>query len=418
MKIILIASLFPPYHRGGAEVAATTVATALAQEHEVTVLTIQPFTGSGSLVPRMDEHTPIKNIRVVRFFPLNLFSFIHIARHGVLVRFVWHLLDMVNLHTLFVVRSFLDKEKPDLILTHNLKGIGYTVPCAIRRFLKTNAGEKTRWIHTIHDLGPLYPAGILQYGNEQGFHTTSFLVRLYGAINRWLFGSPPVVISRSLFFLEYFKQRGWFSRSRREQCRHDVVARSSALARPPTDIFKFLFVGQLEEYKGVRVLLDAWKRVRERVTGAELHIVGTGSLRECVATASHEDASIVYHGASTTNPTLLVNLMPQMHAAVVPTLVYENTPLVLIEAYGAGLPVVASALGGVTEAVEQGASGYCVEPGNSEALAQALVRITETEWLPMHECALALWREYDARACASELTHVFFDSQKSKNELY
>ena len=56
----------------------------------------------------------------------------------------------------------------------------------------------------------------------------------------------------------------------------------------------------------------------------------------------------------------------------------EGLPLAVLEAMGFGLPVVATRVGGVPEAVVDGDTGYLVPPGNPEALAAALARVIES----------------------------------------
>jgi glycosyltransferase involved in cell wall biosynthesis len=62
-------------------------------------------------------------------------------------------------------------------------------------------------------------------------------------------------------------------------------------------------------------------------------------------------------------------------AAVVPSRWYENQPLSVLEAFAAGVPVVASALGGLTELVENGVNGELVEADDAAGLAAAIERV-------------------------------------------
>lgn len=406
MKVLLIAALFAPYRRGGAEVVAETTARELARAgHEVTVLTTKPFSGIASLHLREDTTNSLPGIRIMRFFPLNIFSFIHINNHGVFVRLFWHGFDMLNMHTYGVVKNLLRREQFDLVITHNLKGIGYTIPLAIRRHFRGT------WVHTIHDLGVLFPRGLLWFCREKSFLNTSFLVQLYGAINHALFGSPDFVVSRSQFFLDYYVSRGFFVHAQKKRLTHDVAPRALEHATKPEGIFKFIFVGQLEEYKGVLVLLDAWKLFLVKKNNVELHIVGDGSLHTEVLRAATVDPSIIFHGEAFSNPETLTHILPCMHAALAPTLAYENTALTVIEALGVGLPLIASDIGGVKEVFGLGACGILVPPADSAALAHAMETMTRAQWKSYSDAALSVAANYHASSYCDELFSLLHGSQ-------
>ena len=67
----------------------------------------------------------------------------------------------------------------------------------------------------------------------------------------------------------------------------------------------------------------------------------------------------------------------QMDCLVVPSVWYENSPLVIQEAYAVGLPVVASRLGALVEKVQDHRTGYLFAPGDSADLARVLREIVE-----------------------------------------
>ena len=62
----------------------------------------------------------------------------------------------------------------------------------------------------------------------------------------------------------------------------------------------------------------------------------------------------------------------QMDCLVVPSVWYENSPLVIQEAFAMGLPVIASRLGALAEKVQDGRTGYLFAPGDSADLARAV----------------------------------------------
>ncbi len=382
MKICLIASLFPPYHRGGAEVVVRNVVSSLSEDHEVVVITIAPWKGIRSLFSREDQWKDPRTgreIRVIRFYPLNIFSFMNISGHGTLARLLWHGLDMMNVHSFFTIRSILEKEKPDAVLTHNLKGIGYTIPAAIH-----SAGIR-RWIHTIHDLALLHPTGLRILGLTREGAVSRLLVRLYRIINRRLFGSPPIVVSPSRFLLDAYRTANFFKNSKCHVIPNPLaVPLASDVPRSKQDPTRFFYSGQLEPYKGILWLLQIWKTVREKFSNSELHIMGDGSGRTTVEAASRMDPSIHYHG-STNDPEQLALQLGRMHFSVVPTFAYESFSMAVAESLSAGVPVIASRIGAIPELVREGSTGFLFTPGDDQDFIRAVTSAMAVSWPLLHE---------------------------------
>jgi glycosyltransferase involved in cell wall biosynthesis len=127
---------------------------------------------------------------------------------------------------------------------------------------------------------------------------------------------------------------------------------------------------RLEEQKGHDVLLDALAEVRRRGLEWVVACAGDGSCRAALeqrARALGIEGSVRFLGA-------LDDIGPLLTAAdavVLPSR-WEGLPLALLEALARGRPVVASAVGGVPEVVEDGVHGRLVPPGDPVALADAL----------------------------------------------
>ncbi len=132
----------------------------------------------------------------------------------------------------------------------------------------------------------------------------------------------------------------------------------------------FLFVGRLAEEKGVRILLAAW-----RLLGPErqLRIVGDGPLAGEVQEASAVTPNVIPVGRRSRED--VVAEMRSARALIFPSLWYEGMPVTLIEAFAAGLPVIASGLGAINDVVRDGETGRLVAPGDARALADAVERI-------------------------------------------
>ncbi len=131
-----------------------------------------------------------------------------------------------------------------------------------------------------------------------------------------------------------------------------------------------LYAGRLSEEKGIRVLLDAWRRLDADVP---LRIVGDGPLAHEVAAAAAGDPRIRWDGRQ--DAAVVGRHMRDAWLLVVPSICYDTAPLVLPEAAAAGLPVVASRIGGIPEGLDEGESGVLVEPGDAGALAAAVQRL-------------------------------------------
>jgi glycosyltransferase involved in cell wall biosynthesis len=132
-----------------------------------------------------------------------------------------------------------------------------------------------------------------------------------------------------------------------------------------------LFVGRLSPEKGVDTLLRAWERLGPKYP---LKIVGDGPLAESVrahaATRGHLDWSgHLDHDA-------VLDLVGEAACLLVPSLWYETFGRTIIEAYARGTPVIASRLGAMSELVDDGRTGLLVEPGNPDALAEAVRTVT------------------------------------------
>jgi glycosyltransferase involved in cell wall biosynthesis len=125
-----------------------------------------------------------------------------------------------------------------------------------------------------------------------------------------------------------------------------------------------LFVGRLNEEKGVPLLLDAWQRLKIPIP---LWIVGDGPLTEEVQRAAVSNALIKYCGRLPHENTL--QLMQSAVLLVFPSCWYEGMPRTLIEAFATGLPVVCNDLGAMHSMVVDGKNGLFFEEHSASDLA-------------------------------------------------
>ena len=363
MKIGIVSNLYPPSERGGAELIAQRVADELfSRGHDVFVITTMPFAGMKSLFPRVTEHYVE---RVYRFFPLNLYHLFSASKFPYFFRLIWHAVDLFGPFPKSVLTSVLSEEKPDVVFTHNLKGLGLSASLEIQKM-------GIRHIHTIHDVQLSVPSGILVCNKKENHGRTSLFQRLYEKATKHAIGSPDVVISPSNFLAEFYQARNFFPNSEVRVIPNPTpkyVSREERGVVSPNGPIRFLFVGQIEEHKGIGVLLNA---VNNLSFPFELHIAGEGTEVPSVVKKTKLDSRIIFHGFISLEH--IRKLMRNCDCVVLPSMCYENSPTVIYESFQVGTPVIASKIGGIPELVTDGENGLLVEPGNAVALADILTK--------------------------------------------
>ncbi len=130
-----------------------------------------------------------------------------------------------------------------------------------------------------------------------------------------------------------------------------------------------LFVGRLSEEKGLRTLIEAWRRLPLEF---ELKVAGQGPLGALVRDAAGADSRITWLGHLPSED--VFNLMGEAKLLVMPSVWTEPFGLTVIEAYAKGTPVAASRIGALAELVREGETGFLFEPGNPADLSNAVQR--------------------------------------------
>jgi glycosyltransferase involved in cell wall biosynthesis len=140
---------------------------------------------------------------------------------------------------------------------------------------------------------------------------------------------------------------------------------------------RVVYVGRLEPAKGLHLLTRALRA--EPSPGIELHIYGVvqndshrGYRRDLLQEAAR-DHRITVHDAVA--PDEIVPTIAQYDVLAAPSQQLETGPLVVLEAFAAGLPVLGSRLGGIAELVEHEVNGLLIEPGRAAAWSEAFSRL-------------------------------------------
>ncbi len=361
MKVGFISNLYPPYVRGGAEhVVVRTVEGLSERGHDVFVISTRRKTATDAIEMSRNAEP------VYRFYPKNLYYILDDYKNRVWRRLLWHVIDAFSPYPARRVEEILSGEQPDVVVTHNLKGIGLRIPGAIRKL-------KIAHVHVVHDLQLIYPSGLLFAGEEKKPKLYAPIYGAYRAVCRFLLGQPDLVIFPSSFLKDEYLKHGFFKRSKVEVLPNPAPEFQAVLrSGKPEGHFRLLFVGQLEYHKGIRLLLEAMKALPENV---ELIIAGEGTLSEEVATAAKADKRITYLGYIAIDQ--LISFFGIADALVVPILCYENSPTVIYESLQAGVPVIAADIGGVGELVQEPKNGVMFEPGNLEDYCRAVRNVID-----------------------------------------
>ena len=173
------------------------------------------------------------------------------------------------------------------------------------------------------------------------------------------------------------------------------------------------YVGRLSVEKGVRYLIEAFRELNESGIHGKLLIIGDGpEMPELVALVGK--ANLKSHVVFTGFQSNVDHWLAAMDVFVLPSLT-EGTPMSLLEAMAKGVPVVASAVGGVPRVVESGKNGMLVPPAKSDEIAQAIRLLYEKKDIRSNlarEAKKTIQEKYDIRAWIHEIETLYRDVLK------
>jgi glycosyltransferase involved in cell wall biosynthesis len=166
------------------------------------------------------------------------------------------------------------------------------------------------------------------------------------------------------------------------------------------------FLGRWERVKGIHVLVRAFRRM-PRDVGAELIVHGVPADRRYereVRALAEGDERI--HIRPPVPRAEIMQTLAGFDFLAVPSLWMETGPLVVLEAFAAGVPVIGSNLGGIAELVEPGVNGVLVPPGDTDAWQRTLTTLGDATR------ARSFWRippPRSGRQVAADVARVYYE---------
>lgn len=384
MRVLIISHGHPDYSIGGAEVASHALFRGInaMPEHEAFYLSRAPAT------IRRHAATPLMSLR-------------HGEREAFLHTSNWDEFwlsngGMTELYGAFA--AYLERVAPDVVHFHHVIGLGMEAVALMRRVL-----PQARLVITFHE----YLAICANHGQmvKTGRHALcmgsspstcsvclpqhspgDFFAREEHLRTHILLADAYVSPSR--FLVDRYI--AWGLPRERFRVIENGIEGMPVKSRPlscGSRRNRFGFFGQITEFKGLAVLLDAVGLVSDELWGdATLSVFG-GNLEFQPEAFQRRFQSLVeaagrrarFYGSYRQDE--LPSLMAEIDWVIVPSIWWENSPVVIQEAFLHHRPVIASGIGGMAEKIRDEVDGLHFRTGSSESLADKLGRALQEEGL-------------------------------------
>jgi glycosyltransferase involved in cell wall biosynthesis len=360
-RILVLSNLFPPAVLGGYEVECAGIVERLRRENEVLVLTSKRGRQRGVAEPGV--------ARLLDFLP-------HRPRSRLLS-------PLYAIRAARATRKVLRSFEPDVVYVWN----GAQIPqVAIR--LAELSGARMVYRVCEHWFGKLYETDAFMQGLRGG--RWSPLMRLVNLIPVLRVDARRPVDVAVCWNSETVKRMTPVPDTGRAVVERVIIPATrqsdafAGLGRRPAEQPTIGFVGRVSAEKGIEVVFRALALLHEEDgLTVSFEIVGSGEsglLAELEALAAELGIADQVHWLGRLDTDGLQQLLPTLHALVVPSTWEEPAPLVIVEGALAGVPLVASRVGGIPDMVRDGEEALLFPAGDEVALAQALRRsLTEKQ---------------------------------------
>jgi glycosyltransferase involved in cell wall biosynthesis len=281
------------------------------------------------------------------------------------------------------LRSYIKKIEPDVIHLHNINK--YTIS-----LLKAVKGYNT--VQTVHDYGLVCPnlwnihedLNVCPTGmtykcmfRHRGKHNIIlYLSQLYFFFkrNKLLKKTINKYIAPTPLLKEYLENNDFKKAYFIPYLKEDISYNSQFEAIKRNNI---LYIGQLEENKGVHLLIEAMKTVVYWNPSVKLKICGSGSQEKLLKGKTHGlglESHITFLGRIQ-NVNEINKLYEETSAVIVPSIWMENSPIVIQEAMAHSRPVIGSNRGGIPWLIEDNKSGLIFDIKKENDLSDKIIEL-------------------------------------------
>ena len=368
MRVLKVIHGYPPYYMAGSEVYSYNLVNALKHHGDIDVTVFTRV--ENPFVKRYDTfEEEIEGVKVIR---------VNKPQTNYRLQEVYLDDEMDD-----VFRDTLKRIKPEIVHFGHVSHLSSNLPIIAKEEFNLSI------VYTLDDFWLKCPSGQLLH-DEMTICSEMIKKRCMGCLRvkykdcltegvyddymnhmERMMASVDVFLSPSVFLRDFFVSNGipedrishspyGFNKSRISYRKRRYDGESS---------IKFAFLGRIIPSKGVVHMIDAFKEAS--TANSTLDIFGDAGKFFRFLTA--DDTKVRFRGQYDNSE--IDEILDSIDVLIVPSIWYENSPLVIQEAFLAGIPVITADIGGMAELVQDGVDGFTYGVGNKEELSGLISRI-------------------------------------------
>jgi glycosyltransferase involved in cell wall biosynthesis len=403
MRILTVASVFPPKIIGGAELSAYALSLWLKQAgHEVGVVTV------AETPEEQLRGEAVDGLRIWRLTWPRFYTQHNHKEKSRLSKGLWHLQDHFDPRNKTIVRQVIEEFRPEIISVHVAQGIGH------------NAINPADWpnvpvIYFLHDL-TLACIRTTMFRNDRNCERQCATCALSSRVKLGILKDRKNVhfISPSAANLETLRQNVHLESP---QC-HVVPNVDLSIVAPhgpriDNKVPNFIYVGRLDKTKGVAFLLNVLSDIADLGHIFRMTVVGRGPEENVLRSKYSEKAWVRFTGQ--VPPEAVQDYLQCADLFLLPSLWRENHPGVVRQALRAGVPVIVSDIGGSKEMIINGESGLILGTGDSSSWKEAILSLLANQHAlnKLRSGALRLGATYSADALGARIINILTNAIKN-----